>query len=289
MGPSIPRKEFSRLQSKVGGLKKLHTRLLPSTLEAKGVPTQEEVEEYRKILSSIYKVIEEVKQRCAAVKIFIDHDLNGDFTCLIGPFDILGFMYEEKTTKPITENTPFDLTALVQEHLLPVIHSIEAMKFWVEDKRLQPKSRRCGEFFQKVRPYLDHAFRQKRGKKMELEIDENLEAYLDEATLGMLLLNMCKNAPTHGEASTIKIRAFSSEGKIFVTVEDDGKGIDESIAGKIFDYGFSGGKSTGIGLADAPLRMEAMGGKIECFPHGGLENVQRTKGAKFVMQLQAAS
>ena len=53
------------------------------------------------------------------------------------------------------------------------------------------------------------------------------------------------------------------EANICVEVADEGRGVSDELAPHIFDRGFSGAGSTGVGLALARALVEADGGRLE--------------------------
>ncbi|PRX44318.1 signal transduction histidine kinase [Prauserella shujinwangii] len=72
------------------------------------------------------------------------------------------------------------------------------------------------------------------------------------------------NALRHG-AGTVTVTAWrpDAEGTVVIEVSDTGAGIPDDLAPHIFDRGFSGGGSTGVGLALARALAEADGGRLE--------------------------
>ena len=79
--------------------------------------------------------------------------------------------------------------------------------------------------------------------------------------------NLFKNAieaARPGVECVIKVRLFNSSEKIFLEVEDNGKGIAESLKSKIFVPNFTTKSSgTGLGLAFVKQAVENAGGTIE--------------------------
>ncbi|GGC66127.1 two-component sensor histidine kinase [Hoyosella rhizosphaerae] len=76
------------------------------------------------------------------------------------------------------------------------------------------------------------------------------------------------NALAHGSGRcTIRVRnvRFGADRREMVCVEvtDEGSGIPDSIASRIFERGFSGRNSSGVGLALARALVEADGGRME--------------------------
>jgi signal transduction histidine kinase len=66
---------------------------------------------------------------------------------------------------------------------------------------------------------------------------------------------------------------------VVVEVSDEGTGVSDELAPHIFDRGFSGAGSTGVGLALARALVEADGGRLE---------LQRRRPALFAVFLPAA-
>jgi signal transduction histidine kinase len=67
---------------------------------------------------------------------------------------------------------------------------------------------------------------------------------------------------------------------VCVEVTDEGSGVENDLAPHIFDRGFSGAGSTGVGLALARALIEADGGRLE---------LQRRKPALFAVFLPVAN
>lgn len=79
--------------------------------------------------------------------------------------------------------------------------------------------------------------------------------------------NLFKNAIEAAKANTkfiIKVKIFNNRERVFIEVEDNGKGIDESLRSKIFVPNFTTKSSgTGLGLAFVKQAVENAGGTIE--------------------------
>jgi signal transduction histidine kinase len=82
---------------------------------------------------------------------------------------------------------------------------------------------------------------------------------------------LVENAAQHGGGTvTIRVRAVGApadrpgaERRVVVEVEDDGPGIPDDLVPHVFERGFSGGSSTGVGLALARALAETDGGRLE--------------------------
>ena len=79
-------------------------------------------------------------------------------------------------------------------------------------------------------------------------------------------------------AITVPARDDSREPMVCVEVTDEGDGVSNDLAPHIFDRGFSGAGSTGVGLALARALIEADGGRLE---------LQRRRPALFAVFLGA--
>ncbi len=97
------------------------------------------------------------------------------------------------------------------------------------------------------------------------------ERQLDAAKLEMAFYNLCKNAVEalvehNTEAPQILISCRNEDGRLLVTVADNGPGMPSEIAGNLF-IAFKTKKEggTGLGLTIAKKIVDLHGGSIECF------------------------
>jgi PAS domain S-box-containing protein len=107
------------------------------------------------------------------------------------------------------------------------------------------------------------------GENVETEVSRLPRIVADEAQITRLFQNLINNAfkYRHPErALQIKIGCENFNGYHLFTVEDNGMGIDESLAGRIFDVFFTtakeGAEGSGVGLAIAKKIVEVHGGRI---------------------------
>lgn len=106
----------------------------------------------------------------------------------------------------------------------------------------------------------------------------------DPGLLTRILDNLVSNsvkACTSGARLLMSAR-LDSEDRLFITVEDDGPGIDPELADQIFDPYFShyasGASGAGLGLSIARLAARALGGSVS---YEALE----PKGARFIVRI----
>ncbi len=100
-----------------------------------------------------------------------------------------------------------------------------------------------------------------------------------------VLVALVENAIKHGRyGGTVNTRVLALDGACQIEVEDDGPGVAEADAERIFEYGVraSGADGFGIGLAGARTFAQSSGGDIHVLrsPLGG---------ARFVVRLPLSS
>ena len=104
-----------------------------------------------------------------------------------------------------------------------------------------------------------------RSIRVELKVPRLPLIVAEPAELRQVFLNLLLNAQDAMPAGgTISITGDASNGKIVVTVKDEGQGIPEENLNRIFDPFFStkGKHGTGLGLAIAAASMARIGGTI---------------------------
>lgn len=102
------------------------------------------------------------------------------------------------------------------------------------------------------------------GRNLRLKVADGLMARATPGRLREVVGVLLDNAVRHG-AGTVSLAARRGEadGTVVVEVSDTGSGIPDELAPHVFERGFSGGGSTGVGLALARALAEADGGRLE--------------------------
>lgn len=103
--------------------------------------------------------------------------------------------------------------------------------------------------------------------------------------IGNLFANAAEAIAATGHCSgSISVTIREQEGKVEITIRDDGEGFDPETAARLFQRGFStrGQKSGGLGLHWCANSMIAMGGSL------ALRSDGKGTGARAVLTLQAA-
>ncbi len=114
---------------------------------------------------------------------------------------------------------------------------------------------------------------------MRIEVDEGLRIDVDREALVLVIRNLLSNAIKFSErGGMIRISARAFEGRVELSVQDDGVGMTEEQIRHIFDetrfdstIGTAGEKGTGLGLLVSRQFLRMSGGylKVDSKPGGG--------------------
>lgn len=126
----------------------------------------------------------------------------------------------------------------------------------------------------------DYAIDAARNKKVGMHFDPSQKTLLvraDKNRLYQVIANCVENSLKFTEEGSIIISSSKADGKVIVTIKDNGSGIDADILPKLFNkYSTSAsGSGTGLGLFISKKIIEAHGGQITG------ENNKAQKGATF--------
>jgi signal transduction histidine kinase len=115
--------------------------------------------------------------------------------------------------------------------------------------------------------------------EVEKRLEENIHLYADEEKFLRALSNIVVNAIRHAD-SKIFIQVYQEQKKTWITIEDDGDGVDEELVPHIF-HRFIKGKDgeTGLGLAIARAIVEQSDGQIE------VDRSPSLQGARFTITM----
>ncbi|MDP9068117.1 MAG: response regulator [Actinomycetota bacterium] len=123
------------------------------------------------------------------------------------------------------------------------------------------------------------------GKDVHLDIADDAVVLADPHGMDHVISNLLVNAYRYG-GPTVELEARRQDGKVAVTISDDGAGVPPDLVPKMFEP-FTRGKSassvggSGLGLALVKSLVEASRGEISYEPGAG-------GGARFVIRLEAA-
>ncbi len=99
-------------------------------------------------------------------------------------------------------------------------------------------------------------------RRLVITGEKGLTAMAAPGDLAQILATLVENAYKHGEG-TVTIRRIDTGQSVRIEVSDEGDGVPEHLAHRIFDREVSGGNGTGLGLALARHIAESEGARIE--------------------------
>lgn len=107
----------------------------------------------------------------------------------------------------------------------------------------------------------DPAFR-RIGRKLEVTGERGMFAYVTPVSAAQVIATLLDNALVHGDG-TVTIRTSQTPKSVVVEVRDEGKGVPQDLAPRIFERSVSGRPGgTGLGLALARSVIVADGGQV---------------------------
>jgi signal transduction histidine kinase len=116
------------------------------------------------------------------------------------------------------------------------------------------------------------------GRTLVLAGTRDLKALATTGGFGQVIATLLENSLRHG-GGTVTVTTTSGDNYVVTEVTDEGPGIDDEIAPKIFERSVSGGGGTGLGLTLARALAAADGGRLE---------LVRRRPAKFAIFLRPA-
>jgi signal transduction histidine kinase len=107
----------------------------------------------------------------------------------------------------------------------------------------------------------DPAFR-RIGRKLEVTGERGMFAYVTPVSAAQVIATLLDNALVHGDG-TVTIRTSQTPKSVVVEIRDEGKGVPQDLAPRIFERSVSGRPGgTGLGLALARSVIVADGGQV---------------------------
>ncbi len=102
------------------------------------------------------------------------------------------------------------------------------------------------------------------GRRLVLDVDTSTQVLATPGALAQVLATLIENSLKHGAGTTsVRSRAGGPSGGVVVEVSDEGVGVSDELAPRIFERGATSGKGTGLGLALARDLASADGGRLE--------------------------
>lgn len=102
------------------------------------------------------------------------------------------------------------------------------------------------------------------GRRLVVEVDASTQVLATPGALAQVLATLIENSLKHGAGTTtVRSRAGGTSAAVVVEVADEGAGVPDELAPRIFEREVTSGKGTGLGLALARDLASADGGRLE--------------------------
>ncbi|MDR3067970.1 MAG: sensor histidine kinase [Cellulomonas sp.] len=102
------------------------------------------------------------------------------------------------------------------------------------------------------------------GRRLEVRVDPDVEVLATPGALAQVLATLIENSLKHGDGTTtVRSRPGTSARSLVVEVADEGRGVPDDLAPRIFERNVTSGAGTGLGLALARDLASADGGRLE--------------------------
>lgn len=216
------------------------------------------------------EVLEQVDEQRRALMRAVSHDLRTPLSTIRAVASDLraGTNYDDPT-----RNELLDLVSDEAQRLDRIVANLLSLSR-IEAGALKPERQAVAldELIAERVRRLDRLFRQVR---VQIEVPAELPLVdADYVLLDQVITNLLENAARHSPPmSTVRVSAREQAGQVIVSVSDEGPGVPQYQADRIFEpfERGDGSQSSGVGLAICRAIVEAHGGLIELTgqPEGG--------------------
>ncbi|MCC2310056.1 ATP-binding protein [Cellulomonas chengniuliangii] len=101
-------------------------------------------------------------------------------------------------------------------------------------------------------------------RRLVFEIDPDVQVLATPGALAQVIATLLENSLKHGGGTTtVRSRPSGASGAVVVEVADEGAGVPDDLAPRIFEREVTSGAGTGLGLALARDLASADGGRLE--------------------------
>lgn len=205
--------------------------------------------------------IKEARRRLDMYNSLLRHDISNRNQIALGCLELLKDGKLEEEQKKLVEKA--------YEHLLHSQQLLQKLSIINKVGEKKIKKMNLKETFDRSIERYSYLLKE---KGINVKIDVKDECVLADELLENVFSNIIENAILHSECKNIEIKARENDGEVVITIKDDGKGIPEDIANKIFEWGVKGRESrgSGFGLHLVKKIVEGYGGEIilKDYKHG---------------------
>ncbi|KQY47477.1 ATP-binding protein [Cellulomonas sp. Root137] len=105
---------------------------------------------------------------------------------------------------------------------------------------------------------------QANGRRLVVDVDRATQVLATPGALAQVIATLVENSLKHGAGTTtVRSRPGGPSGAVVIEVADEGAGVPDDLAPRIFERSVTSGKGTGLGLALARDLASADGGRLE--------------------------
>ena len=102
------------------------------------------------------------------------------------------------------------------------------------------------------------------GRKLVIDVAPDAQVLATPGALAQALATLIENSLKHGAGqTTVRSRPSGASGAMVIEVGDEGEGVPDDLAARVFDRGATSGAGTGLGLSLARDLVAVDGGRIE--------------------------
>ncbi|MBU5424001.1 sensor histidine kinase [Cellulomonas hominis] len=101
------------------------------------------------------------------------------------------------------------------------------------------------------------------GRRLAIEVDADAQVLATPGALAQVLATLIENSLRHGGGTTTVRSRKGASGAVVVEVADEGNGVPDDLAPRIFEREVTSGQGTGLGLALARDLASADGARLE--------------------------
>jgi signal transduction histidine kinase len=102
------------------------------------------------------------------------------------------------------------------------------------------------------------------GRRLAVEVPDDVAVLATPGALAQVLATLIENSLVHGAGTTtVRSRPSGNQGAVVIEVTDEGPGVPDELAPRIFEREVTSGAGTGLGLALARDLVAADGGRLE--------------------------
>lgn len=189
----------------------------------------------------------------------------------------------QKEFKPTENSDEFrQMTGAIRQETQRINKIVQSFLMYAKTPKLEFKRLDLAQYLKELEPVL-----QAHGPNpLRFETIPGLYAKIDPDQMKQVLINLVKNAMEASQADQpVFIRLQKDAHKVFIVIEDFGKGIQSENKERIFDLYFSTKeKGSGLGLSIVEKIVESHGGKVRVeSPYE--QNGQLMQGTRFIIEL----